>query len=165
MNAQAQSQASKPSTTNPEKAGLTKTKATVGKKISAKPQAAPTLSQLAQGYIQDLEKAGKSHGTIFSYGMELKIAMGALGAKTPIASLTPEKVEAFFKSNAVTKTRTGKPKARPSIDKTRRVLRQALVWAAETGLIDKAPVPETELRKKPVAKAKAVTKATDRSNN
>ena len=37
-----------------------------------------------------------------------------------------------------------KPKAKPSIDKTRRVLRLALCWAVEQGWLEKAPLPETK---------------------
>jgi len=33
-----------------------------------------------------------------------------------------------------------------SIDKTRRVLRLALVWASERGIISKAPIPEAEAK-------------------
>ncbi len=47
----------------------------------------------------------------------------------------------YFASDRVTKLRTGKPKAKPSVDKTRRVLRLALVWAAEKKLIKAAPIP------------------------
>jgi len=41
----------------------------------------------------------------------------------------------------VTKLRSGKSKAKPSIDKTRRVLRLALCWAAERGIVSTAPIP------------------------
>jgi hypothetical protein len=39
-------------------------------------------------------------------------------------------------------TRTGVAKAAPTFKKTRRVLRLALVWAQEAGLVEKAPLPE-----------------------
>ena len=65
-----------------------------------------------------------------------------------LASLTQRKVKAFFESDAVVKTRGGRAKARPSIDKTRRVLRLCLVWAAEQKLIAEAPIPETKAKVK-----------------
>jgi hypothetical protein len=74
--------------------------------------------------------------------MELKTAAAELGEDTPIADITPERVQAFFDSKRVTKLRSGKNKAKPSIDKTRRVLRLALCWAAERGIVAKAPLPE-----------------------
>ena len=106
-----------------------------------------TLADLASAYATQMESDGKSNGTIASYGMELKIAQDELGAETPLAELTPEQVEKFFNSKRVTKLRSGKNKSQLSIDKTRRVLRLALLWAAERGIIAKAPIPETEVAK------------------
>jgi hypothetical protein len=74
--------------------------------------------------------------------MELKTAMNELGETTPLAELATERVQEYFDSPRVTKLRSGKPKAKPSIDKTQRVLRLALVWAEERGIVEKAPLPE-----------------------
>ena len=101
-----------------------------------------SLTDVAEGYLAQMEKAGKSEGTISSYKMELRVALDELGAETPAASLTQKRVAEFFDCTRVTKLRSGKPKAKPSIDKTRRVLRLALVWAEEQGFIEKAPIPE-----------------------
>ena len=101
-----------------------------------------TLADISASYLEHMENKGNSTGTIASYGMELKTAMAELGEATPIAEITPEKVQAFFKSKRVMKLRSGKNKSQLSIDKTRRVLRLALVWAAERGIIAKAPIPE-----------------------
>jgi hypothetical protein len=117
------------------------------KKAKAKKKAAvpgtATLADIAAGYLVHMEEAGKSDGTISSYRMELRTAALELGEDTPIQDITPEKVGAFFESKRVTKLRSGKNKAKPSIDKTRRVLRLALVWAEERGILAKAPLPET----------------------
>jgi hypothetical protein len=59
-----------------------------------------------------------------------------------VADLTPARVLEFFTSDRVMRTRTGVEKARPTYLKTQRVLRLALVWAQDAGLIEKAPVPE-----------------------
>jgi hypothetical protein len=115
-----------------------------GKKGSKKKATADvtTLADLAAGYLAHMEEVGKSDGTISSYRMELKTAAAELGEETPIADLTPGRVQTFFDSVRVTKLRSGRAKAKPSIDKTRRVLRLALTWAVEAGLIEKAPLPE-----------------------
>jgi hypothetical protein len=89
-----------------------------------------------------MKNDGKSAGTIASYSMELRLAQDELGAETVLSDLTPERVAEFFNSKRVTKLRSGKNKSQLSIDKTRRVLRLALVWAAERGIIAKAPIPE-----------------------
>ncbi len=75
-----------------------------------------------------------------------RLAQDELGAETPLADLTPERVAEFYTSKRVTKLRSGKQKSQLSIDKTRRVLRLALVWAAERGIVENAPIPEVEAK-------------------
>ena len=101
-----------------------------------------TLQDLSLGYIASLEKAGKSEGTLFSYRLDLRLALLEIGADTPLTAITPERVAAYFTCDRVTKTRTGQGKAPVSIAKTRRVFRQALVWAASAGLFPEAPLPK-----------------------
>jgi hypothetical protein len=100
------------------------------------------VGELAERYLEHLEASGKSHGTIFSYGIELKTAQKALGAETLISALTPALVGTYFESAVVMKLKSGRPKALPSFMKTRRVLRLALVWAVEQGWLAKVPLPE-----------------------
>jgi hypothetical protein len=126
----------------PPEAEPPKPKKVKGKKKASTPTGNATLADIAAGYLAHMEEAGKSDGTISSYRMELKTAAAELGEDTPIADITPEKVQAFFDSKRVTKLRSGKNKSQLSIDKTRRVLRLALVWAEERGIVAKAPLPE-----------------------
>jgi hypothetical protein len=112
---------------------------------SKKPKAATadiTLEDLCARYLTHLEEAGKSQGTTFSYRLELVTALDELGKETLLSSLTPARVLEYFTCDRVTKTRTGVAKARPTFLKTQRVLRLALVWAADSGLIEKASLPE-----------------------
>jgi len=115
-----------------------------GKKKAAAPSGTATLADIAAGYLAHMETEGKSDGTISSYRMELRTAAIELGEDTPIAEITPERVQGFFNSKRVTKLRSGKNKSQLSIDKTRRVLRLALCWAAERGIVAKAPLPEVD---------------------
>lgn len=101
-----------------------------------------TLAELARQYLAHLEEAGKSSGTIASYGLELQVALAELGAETKLAELTSERVMLFFGSERVTTTRGGRAKSPLSIAKTQRVVRQALVFAQAQGLIEQAPLPE-----------------------
>lgn len=114
----------------------------------AKPKKAPkgpapsmTLAELAEHYLAHLQ-ATKSAGTALSYKMELDRAVDYLGADTTIGSLTPDDILRFNGSRLVMCKKDGKtPKAAPSYLKTQRVLRLALVWAAEQGWIETAPIP------------------------
>jgi hypothetical protein len=101
-----------------------------------------TLEDLATRYLAHLEDAGKSSGTLFSYKLELTTALDEIGKDKLLADLTPARVLEYFTCDRVMKTRTGVAKARPTFLKTQRVLRLALVWAAESCLIEKAPLPE-----------------------
>ena len=101
-----------------------------------------TLAYLADRYLANMERAGRSNGTCLSYKLELQTAMDELGADTLLSDLTPEKVALYFGSKRVNKKKNGKPKSPLSIAKTQRVLRLALVWAAGAKLIVKAPLPE-----------------------
>jgi hypothetical protein len=101
-----------------------------------------TLADVFKGYVESLEAEGKSDGTIASYRMELALAGDDLGLDTPIADIKPERVLLFFTSDRVVKKRNGKSKSPLSIDKTRRVLRQALTYAETAKLVAVAPVPE-----------------------
>ncbi len=115
-----------------------------GKKKAKLPAGNATLADISAAYLQHMEEAGKSEGTVASYKMELKTAMAELGEETLVGTLTADRVQKYFESRRVTKLRSGRNKAKPSVDKTRRVLRLALCWAAERGIIEKAPIPEPE---------------------
>ncbi|MCC7173379.1 MAG: hypothetical protein IT459_23240, partial [Planctomycetes bacterium] len=85
-----------------------------------------TLGELSERYIKGLEERGAGPGTALSYSMELRLAQKHLGAATPVGLITADHVRAYFESDPVTKTRAGVLKAKPTIDKSRRVLRLAL---------------------------------------
>jgi hypothetical protein len=104
-----------------------------------------TLAGLSERYLAHMEEDGKSPGTCSSYAMELKVARDELGAETLVADLTPERLVAFNESPRVTLPRSGRPKAKPSVDKTRRVIRLALAWAEAAGLVG---APEAKPRKR-----------------
>lgn len=101
-----------------------------------------SLEVVFAGYLDGLEQEGKAGGTIDSYRMELQLAATELGLDTRVADLTPDRVLLFFSSDRVMKKRNGKAKSQLSIDKTRRVLRQALMWAEAAKMVAQAPLPD-----------------------
>ena len=102
-----------------------------------------TLAETIEGYLKNLEEAGKGRGTVFGYSVDLALATKHFGAETLIGTITEDPVAAFFGSDLVTKKRTGSPKAQPTILKTRRAFRLALTWAKEQGYVAELPIPET----------------------
>jgi hypothetical protein len=103
-----------------------------------------TLELAAEGYLGSLEAAGKTPGTIASYKAEISMALDELGDQTDLKTLTAKEVAAYFNSKRVMRLRSGKPKSQLSIDKSRRVFRQLLVWASDSGWIELAPLPSAE---------------------
>ena len=58
-------------------------------------------------------------------------------------------MDKFFKSDALLKLPSGKARAKPTVEKTKRVLRMFLVWAKETGLVAENPARSVTLRRLP----------------
>lgn len=100
-----------------------------------------TLGDLQVLYAEHLD-GEYSTATMASYSRELALACAILGEDTLLSALTVEDVRRFFMHDAVMQTADGEPKTLLSVTRTRRVLRLALEWAAEEGLIDEAPLPE-----------------------
>jgi len=103
---------------------------------------AASLAGLCEAFVGKLRSDGKTESTVSAYRGELKLAMRHLGEATAVADLTIDQVRTYFESKPVTRLRSGRAKSPLSIDKTRRVLRLALLWAASEGWIKEAPVPE-----------------------
>jgi hypothetical protein len=115
------------------------------KKMKATPAVAipaPTLHDVMKGFLAWRDADGAGPGTLASYGMECKLALREIGAETLLCDLTVERVQAYFECDCVLRTRANKPKAKSSIAKTRRVFRQALLWAQDEKLIEAAPLPK-----------------------
>jgi hypothetical protein len=129
---------------------------TTKKKTSNEPApvAAITLTELTARYTKHMEDVGKSRGTVFSYESELRVAQRALGAERSIGAITREDIETFNGSPWVTTMKNGCLKSQLSIDKTRRVLRLALAWAAENKLIASSPAAPIEADAKAGKRAK-----------
>jgi hypothetical protein len=117
-------------------------KAAKPKPASKAPAAAPgSLRAIGDGWLESLRAAGHTPSTVSSYGNDLAIAYEHLGADTVAATITEKQIAGFNASKGVVKKDNGKPKAQPTILKTRRALRLALTWAADEKLIKRAPYP------------------------
>jgi hypothetical protein len=119
---------------------------TAPKRKAIKPDANLTMAEAVEGYLKSLEANGRSRGCVFSYSIECAMAMKHFGPETPVATFTTRKIKEFFESPKVTTRRNGDPKNQLSIDKTRRVVRQLLLWLAEVGVYDEAPIPDLKAK-------------------
>ena len=103
---------------------------------------AETLHDAAQAYLEHLKTEGKKEATIKTYGRDFEQIEAFFGADRKLPSILPAHVGKFFKSDVLLKLPSGKKRAKPTVDKTKRVLRMFLVWAKETGRIEKLPLPK-----------------------
>jgi site-specific recombinase XerD len=101
-----------------------------------------TLHDAAQAYLEHLREQGKKEATLRTYQRDFEQIEAFFGADGELPSVLPAHVGKFFKSDALLKLPSGKKRAKPTVDKTMRVLRMFLVWAKETGRIEKLPLPK-----------------------
>jgi len=101
-----------------------------------------TLHDAAQAYLEHLRGQGKKERTLYTYGKDFEQIESFFGAERKLAAILTQHVGKFFKSDALLKLPSGKKRAKPTVEKTRRVFRMFLIWAKETGRIDKLPLPK-----------------------
>jgi hypothetical protein len=101
-----------------------------------------TLATLTERYLANLVADQRSDATVGAYKSDLAIAQRVLGAETAIDAITPKDVALFNASDEVLLARSGAEKAKPTIDRTRRVLRLALDYAEAEGWIMTTPCVE-----------------------
>ena len=101
-----------------------------------------TLHEAAQAYLEHLKEAGKKERTIYTYGRDFEQIEAFFGKDRRLSAILAAHVGKFLKSDALLRLPTGKERAKPTVDKTVRVLRMFLVWAHQSGRIAKLPLPK-----------------------
>lgn len=101
-----------------------------------------TLAGLILSYGQQMQDDGKTLGTVASYLQDLDLAARFFRPDALIRSIDAADYARWLESDLVTKTDKGRAKAKPTIDKTRRAFRHALLWAKSRGNLDAVPFEE-----------------------
>ena len=101
-----------------------------------------TLHQATRSYLEYLASQGKKERTLYTYGRDLERIEAFFGADRKLTGILAPHVGKFFRSDALLKLPSGKERSRLTVEKTKRALRMFLVWAHETGRIDKFPLPK-----------------------
>jgi len=101
-----------------------------------------TLHQAALAYLEHLRTQGKKERTLYTYGKDFEQIEAFFGAERKLSAVLIPHVGKFFKSDALLKLPNGRERSAPTVEKTKRVLRMFLIWAKETGRIDKLPLPK-----------------------
>ena len=101
-----------------------------------------TLHQATQAYLEHLRSQGKKERTLYTYGKDFEQIEGFFGSERKLSAILTPHVGKFFKSDVLLKLPSGRERSQPTVEKTKRVLRMFLIWARETGRIDKLPLPK-----------------------
>ncbi len=101
-----------------------------------------TLHEAAQAYLEHLRTQGKKERTLYTYGKDFQQMEAFFGADRKLRTILPPHVGKFLKSDDLLRLPSGAERAKPTVDKTVRVLRMFLVWAKEMGRLDKLPLPK-----------------------
>ena len=101
-----------------------------------------TLKAEAQAYLKHLKGQGKSDRTLYTYGMDFRQMAAFFGEDRQLAKILPGHVGKFLKSDELLKMPSGKERAMPTVEKTKRVMRQFFIWCVDTGRLKKLPLPK-----------------------
>ncbi len=104
-----------------------------------------TVKETVPEYLEYLKSQGKKESTINTIGRLLKLVVTHQGEQKQMGKILPAHIAGFFKSDLATKVKD-RPMAEPTKLQIRRVTRQFLVWAFETGIIVKLPLPKDEMK-------------------
>ena len=118
-----------------------------------------TIEKAAEKYLEGLKEDGKSDATITIYANYLADIVGHFGGDKGIEKLQPMNIGAYFKSDAMLLSKTGKKKSDITIAQNKRVFKQMLMWAKDKGYVDDIPFPKAELERKVKEKAEKAPKA------
>lgn len=102
----------------------------------------PSLEELSTAYLAYLKEQGKTDKTLYTYGKDLDEVKNFFGPDKSLSALRPADFGRFLKSDDLLKLKNGTEKSPITVKKTIRVMRMMLVWAVETGVLPKLPLPK-----------------------
>jgi len=126
-----------------------------------------TLKEACEAYTAHMKEKGQSASTLGTIQRTLALLVEEMGESREVGKILPVHVDRFFKSERATMQpgKDGmKPRAQASILQIRRIVRMALVYWHEQGLIAKVPLPANEKRLVEKAEQRAVECAEAKAN-
>ncbi len=102
-----------------------------------------TFQKAAEAYLEHLKAEGKSERTLYTYAKDFEQMEAFFGADRELAKILPPHVGRFLKSDELLKLTNGGERAKPTVDKTQRVMRMFFVWCVDTGRLKKLPLPKS----------------------
>lgn len=100
-----------------------------------------TLQQAREPFMDYMRKEREvSELSLTSYGRDFDLFERYFKPEKLVQKIMPPHVTGFLKSEIHLKRQNGKDRAKPSTDKTARLLRMFLEWCEATGRVEKAPI-------------------------
>ena len=110
------------------------------------------FADVAENFMEQLRSAGKKPSTIYTYSKDIEVILTFFGKDNDIAKLTPGRIGMFLKSETLSHVTDPyghvKPRARRTLAKILRVLRQYVEFSINQGYIAKDPLPANYPRPK-----------------
>ncbi len=102
-----------------------------------------TLAEAREPFFTYLQtERNCSEPTIYTYNMDWKLITRFFKPEKQVQRILPAHVGSFMKSDILLKKPNGEDRAKPSRDKTSRLLRMFFDWCVATGRLKKAPIPK-----------------------
>lgn len=101
-----------------------------------------TLHEAGQAFLEHLREEGKKERSLYTYARDLMQIEAFFGPDRELGAIRAPQVGKFLKSGELLRLPNGKERAKPTVEKTVRILRMLLVWAKETGRLERLPLPK-----------------------
>lgn len=101
-----------------------------------------TLHEAGQAFLEHLREEGKKERSLYTYARDLMQIEAFFGPERKLSAILVPQVGKFLKSGELLRLPNGKERAKPTVEKTVRILRMLLVWAKETGRLERLPLPK-----------------------
>jgi site-specific recombinase XerD len=100
------------------------------------------LHKATQDYLDYLQELGKHPRTLYTYSKDLEQIVAFFGPEKPLTSILNIHIGKFLKSDQLRRLPNGQERSPATINKAIRVLRMFFVWAHDTELIQRLPLPK-----------------------
>jgi site-specific recombinase XerD len=101
------------------------------------------LQEALETYLEGLQKAGKSERTLYTYRKDCEQIQSFFGLNRQLNSILLPQVGKFFKSDELLSLPNGQARAAQTVNKTIRVFRMFMIWAKESGYVERLPLPKS----------------------
>ena len=97
------------------------------------------IGQAAAAWLSQLAERSVKEGTVEVYRRDLDKLVEFFGAEKTLAEITLLRINGFVKSHKLLKTPKGKPRAKETLERSKRVCHMFLEWVVSEGHLPDLP--------------------------